>query len=239
MRKSMNPRFWPVISQMVQKVLIGKSEKWFARCGESLVEWSVSACAEDDADSAVKLILHCVTIHNARVLSLCSHTLTTKLLGCKAGLEAATVVAQGIINSLEVAGEDADYELMSRLAIDLAPALDVRELLNLSSALAVASERFVASARALLSLSIALLKKRRVTLDEVKDRVNSLFEAGDEGKRGVLEELLHLDEDQFRDVGSAIAKKAALVIATPNDDLRRALSAFFVRMSGSWTIPDT
>jgi ATP-dependent exoDNAse (exonuclease V) alpha subunit len=95
------------------------------------------------------------------------------------------------------------------------------------------------SGRALLVLAISLVKRNEISVDEVKTVTNELFDGGDDGKKIVIDELMNLDDQYFEDIAHAIAPKAAVVIASPNEELRKALAKFFVRISRKWSAGDS
>jgi hypothetical protein len=177
-------------------------------------------------------------LSSLRILSVAAQVLNTKLLESPGAKEAATILAQGLISSLEVEDSKEHIELMSGLVVNLAEILGTRELLALIHALQEPAKKFPMSAWAVLVLSISLVMKNAISIDEVKSVSNELFEGSDEGKRMVIEELVMTDDARFKEIGRAIAPNAAVVIASPNEELRKALAMFFVRISKSWSPGD-
>jgi hypothetical protein len=235
MKKSILPRYWAVVTPWVQRVILNKPERWFKRCGENLLEWVIVAASDSRPDECLRLIVQCMKLSSLRILSIAAQVLNTKLFENPGAKGAATILAQGLISSLEVEDSRERIELMSGLVVNLAEVVGTRELLALIQALQGPAKKFPMSARAVLVLSISLVMRGAISIDEVKSASNELFDGSDEGQRMVIEELLMLDDARFEAIGRAIAPKAATVIASPNEELRKALARFFVRITGHWS----
>lgn len=127
--KSITKSAWKyVVPYFIVKVLRGKGESWLDDAGKKLVEWAVPACCEVDVDLGISLIVECSKVPNHKILSICASNLSKMLEKNDAAKEAATCIAKGIISSLDNDAGENNIELLSGLAADLAPCLQVPEL---------------------------------------------------------------------------------------------------------------
>jgi hypothetical protein len=238
-RESIRPRYWSIVAPWVRHIIFNKPERWFKRCGESLLEWAILESAQTHPDECLRLVMQSTTLPSLRILSVCARVLKAQLSQNAGAKEAATILAQGLISSLEVEDSQGNIEFMSGLVLDLAEILNARELRGLIHTLEGPAKKFLMSGRARLVLAISLVKRNEIAVDDVKTVANELFNGGDDGKKMVVDELMNLDDPYFEDIGRAIAPHAAVVIASPNEELRKALAKFFVRMSRKWSAGDT
>ena len=231
MRKSMVPKHWPLLSQTIQKVFQNKPEKWYKRAGIPLAEWAVVECADASPEAAVELIIHCIKCEDPHVLSICVTTLTSKLSKIASAKAAAKELSQGILASMRDNLSDESVETLSQLIVDLASILDVEDLTAFSQTLQPPAKRLPKAARALLAVSVALFKQKKMDANDLIEMCRGLFEGTDEGKRTVVEELMKLGDEEFVVVASKLAVDVAQLIATNCEPLRNSLAAFFVRIS--------
>lgn len=127
--KSITRNSWKfVVPHFIVKVLRGKSESWLDDAGRKIVELAVPSCCEVDADLGISLIVECAKVPNHKILSICASNLSKMLEKNEAAKEAATCIARGIISSLDVDAGENNVELLSGLASNLAPCLQVPEL---------------------------------------------------------------------------------------------------------------
>jgi hypothetical protein len=238
-RESIRPRYWSVVTPWVQHVILNKPERWFKRCGESLLEWAILGSADTHPDECLRLVMQSTRLPSLRILSVCARVLKAQLSQNAGAKDAATILAQGLISSLEVEDSQNEIEFMSGLVLDLAEILNARELLGVIHTLEGPAKKFAMSGRARLVLAISLVKRNEIAIDEVKTMANELFDGGNDGKKMVIDELMNLDDQYFEEIGRAITPHAAVVIASPNEELRKALANFFGRISRKWSAGDT
>ena len=116
-------------------MLNGKGDSWLDDAGKKIVQWAVPSCCEVDIDLGIKLIVECSKVPNHKILSICASNLSKILEKNDAAKEAATCIAKGIISSLDGDAGENNVELLSGLAADLAPCLQVPELKSLEKAI--------------------------------------------------------------------------------------------------------
>lgn len=134
--KSIHNSAWKyVVPYFITRVLRGKSESWLEDSGRKIVEWSVPSCCEVDSDLGISLIVECAKVPNQTILSICASNLSKMLEKNQSAKEAATCIAKGIISSLDFDACENNVELLSGLAADLAPCLEVNELKSLEKAI--------------------------------------------------------------------------------------------------------
>jgi hypothetical protein len=130
-RQSIRPQYWSVVTPWVQHVILNKPERWFKRCGESLLEWAILGSVDTHPEECLRLVMQSTTLLSLRILSVCARVLRAQLSQNPGAKEAATILAQGLISSLEAEDSQDEIEFMSGLVLDLAEILDARELLGL------------------------------------------------------------------------------------------------------------
>ncbi|OHT04742.1 hypothetical protein TRFO_06174 [Tritrichomonas foetus] len=242
-KKSINTKHWRfTVPNLIIRVLRGKSSTWLDNAGKQIIEWAVPAlcCNPDTEDLGVTLIVECAKVPNQKILSICAQNLTKILDTNDAAKEAATLIARGIIQTLNDSDEYDNVDLMAGLAADLAPCLDTPELKALQTSLAAFSKDVMKSpnknlnknsARAELSILAALLTKKETDISQFKHLCEEIFDRGDDGRKAAISAIMNLNDDDFFRAGAAISVKAAKLISTENDSLRQMLAKFFVRMS--------
>jgi hypothetical protein len=231
MSKRLTPPVASIIVRWVEKLLAGKSEKWYRRSGEPVVSWVLRDCVELCPDESLSLLIHCAEIPNVKVQRACAVCMGTKLAGHPGVREVAAVFARRALDCLAPSATEALVGLHSAVAVELAGLLDLHELFELRRCLTPFSRSIPAAGRAVLALSVALLRGKEVLVDEVKSMAHDLFDRSDEGKQIVVEELMKLDDANFDAIGRSVSAKAASVIVSESECLRSSLSRFFTRVS--------
>lgn len=260
--KSITKPSWKyVVPYFIVKVLRGKSESWLDESGKKIVQWAVPSCCEVDSDLGISLIVECSKVPNQKILSICASNLSKMLEKNEAAKEAATCIAKGIISSLDDDDGENNVELLSGLAADLAPCLQVQELKSLEKAIleslinkdqkvvtneidtsslyssffsSLQNKNFVMpknSIPAILSISTALLDKKEINISNFNNLCAQLFNLNIEGKVAVISAIMNLNDDNFFNAAGPISIEAAKLISTENEELREMLKNFFVRMS--------
>jgi hypothetical protein len=231
MRKAITPSGWTTVIPWVQKTLAGKSEKWYRKAGHPLVEWALRDGADVCPDAIVRLITSCVDIPNPQILCACSTCLSAKFASQDTGRQAAAVFAHRLLDSLAPDSTESQIKLQSGLAADLAGLLGVQELLDLRSRFDPFLQKVPAAGRAVLAVSLALLRHQEVAADQVRALAHELFEMSESGKQIVVDELMKLDDALFAEVGRSMSVEAASVIISEDEGLRSSLARFFTRVS--------
>jgi hypothetical protein len=225
------PPVWSVVIPWVQRVMPDRSEKWYRKSGRRLISWVLRDCPDTHAEEAVGLILRCIDIPSPKIFHCCAACLAAKLSSHPSGRKAVSIFTRRAIESLALDSSDPQIALASLVAVDFAELLDVPELLDFHRALEPFQKTVAAATRAVLALSLALLERDQLPIDQVKALAHELFDASDEGKRIVVEELMKLADAHFHEIGRSLSVKAASVIVSESEELRTSLARFFTRVS--------
>jgi hypothetical protein len=231
MSKSVVPPIWGTVLAWVKKVIVGKSEKWYRRSAEPLISWVLRDSAGSHPEEAAGLIVHCVDIPNPKIARACSACLATRLATNPAGRKAAALFARRSMESVAQDSTEAQVVLKSALAVRLARLLEIGELLDFRRVLQPFIKAIPDAGRAVLALSLILLEQGEISVGEAKSLAHELFDASDEGKQIVVEELMKLDDANFDEISRSVAVKAASVIVSEKEGLRGSLARFFTRVS--------
>lgn len=192
--KSITKDAWKsVVPNLIIKVLRGKSESWLNDAGKQIVDWAVPSCCAVDNDLGVQLIIECAKVPNQKILSICSTNFAKILENNDSAKEAATLIAKGIISSLDYDVAKNNVELLSGLAADLAPCLQVPELKALE--------------KAILNSCIAISQSQSAPPSPIK--ISKRRFSNDENSQNLSTRLYSQFFQQLKSTGSLIIPKNA------------------------------